>query len=146
MKLISKNRVFSLLMAIVMLAGLIPLMAGCTVLLMNGAVEFTDLDSVIIAGGFGHSIDIEKAITIGLLPQLPVERFRFMGNASQGGARTASVSRGFLEKTAEIARSMTNIELSESTQFMNEFMAAMFLPHTDDRAFPEVIQALEAHR
>ena len=120
--------------------------AGCRVLLKNGGVEFTDLDSVIIAGGFGHSIDIEKAITIGLLPELPIERFRFMGNASQGGARMASVSRGFLGKTAEIARSMTNIELSESTQFMNEFMAAMFLPHTDDRAFPEVIQALEARR
>ncbi len=120
--------------------------AGCSVLLQNGGIGFTDLDSVIIAGGFGHSIDIEKAIIIGLLPQLPVDRFRFMGNASLGGARTAAVSRGFFAKTADIARSMTNIELSENAQFMNEFMAAMFLPHTDDRAFPEVIDALKAGR
>ena len=117
--------------------------AGCTVLIKNGGVEFTDLDSMIIAGGFGHSIDVEKAIIIGLLPQLPVEKFRFMGNASQGGARIAAVSRGFFAKTTDIAHSMTNIELSGNTQFMDEFMAAMFLPHTDDKAFPEVMQALE---
>ena len=116
--------------------------AGCTVLLKSGGIEFTDLDSVIIAGGFGHSIDIEKAIIIGLLPQLPVENFRFMGNTSLGGARIAAVSREFYTKTADIARAMTNIELSGNTQFMNEFMAAMFLPHTDDRAFPDVIKML----
>ncbi len=116
--------------------------AGCTVLIKNGGVEFTCLDSVIIAGGFGHSIDIENAIVIGLLPELPVEKFRFMGNASLGGARIAAVSRRFLALTGEIARSMTNIELSENTQFMNEFMAAMFLPHTDERAFPKTVKAI----
>ncbi len=118
--------------------------AGCRVLLDNGGVRFADLSSVIIAGGFGHSIDVEKAIIIGLLPQLPVGVFRFMGNASLGGARLAARSRGFFARSTDIARSMTNIELSGSSQFMNEFMAAMFLPHTDDRAFPDVIGAIEA--
>ncbi len=117
--------------------------AGCSVLLENGGLAFSDLDMVIIAGGFGHSIDVEKAIVVGLLPELPAERFRFMGNASLGGARIAAVSRGFFEKTDRVARSMTNIELSNNAQFMDEFMAAMFLPHTDGRAFPETMKALE---
>ena len=117
--------------------------AGCSVLLENGGLAFGDLDMVIIAGGFGHSIDVEKAIVMGLLPELPAERFRFMGNASLGGARIAAVSRRFFDKAGEVARSMTNIELSNSTQFMDEFMAAMFLPHTDGRAFPETMKALE---
>jgi uncharacterized 2Fe-2S/4Fe-4S cluster protein (DUF4445 family) len=117
--------------------------AGCSVLLENGGLAFGDLDMVIIAGGFGHSIDVEKAIVMGLLPELPAERFRFMGNASLGGARIAAVSRGFFEKAGEVARSMTNIELSNNAQFMDEFMAAMFLPHTDGRAFPETMKALK---
>ena len=118
--------------------------AGCRVLLENGGLAFPDLDMVIIAGGFGHSIDIEKAVAIGLLPELPVERFRFIGNASLSGARIASVSRGFYAKTQTVARSMTNIELSGNTQFMDEFMAAMFLPHTDEKAFPEVMKVINA--
>jgi uncharacterized 2Fe-2S/4Fe-4S cluster protein (DUF4445 family) len=116
--------------------------AGCAVLLQNGGVRFADLESVIIAGGFGHSIDIEKAMIIGLLPELPVGRFRFMGNASLGGARMAALSRGFFAKTADIAHSMTNIELSGNTQFMHEFMAAMFLPHTDEKMFPEIMKMI----
>lgn len=117
--------------------------AGCKVLLGHGGLAFGDLGVVIIAGGFGHSIDVEKAIAIGLLPELPAERFRFIGNASLGGARVAALSRGFFEKAGEVARSMTNLELSDSVQFMDEFMAAMFLPHTDDRAFPEVMRVLK---
>jgi uncharacterized 2Fe-2S/4Fe-4S cluster protein (DUF4445 family) len=117
--------------------------AGCKVLLEHGGLAFGDLGMVIIAGGFGHSIDVEKAIAVGLLPELPAERFRFMGNASLGGARIAAISRRFFEKANQVARSMTNIELSNDTQFMDEFMAAMFLPHTDDRAFPETIKALK---
>jgi len=117
--------------------------AGCSVLLENGGLAFGDLDMVIIAGGFGHSIDVEKAIVMGLLPELPAERFRFMGNASLGGARISAVSRGFFEKAGRVARSMTNIELSNNAQFMDEFMAAMFLPHTDGRAFPETMKALK---
>lgn len=116
--------------------------AGCTVLLQNGGIGFTDLESVIIAGGFGHSIDIEKAIIIGLLPELPDGKFRFLGNASLGGARMAALSRNFFARTADIARSMTNIELSDNAQFMHEFMAAMFLPHTDERMFPETVKMI----
>ncbi len=116
--------------------------AGCTVLLQNGGIAFTDLGSVIIAGGFGHSIDVEKAMIIGLLPELPAGKFRFLGNASLGGARIAALSRNFFAKTADIARSMTNIELSDNAQFMHEFMAAMFLPHTDEKMFPETVKMI----
>lgn len=116
--------------------------AGCKVLLNSGGLAFPDIDMVIIAGGFGHSIDVEKAVTIGLLPEMPVERFRFIGNASLGGALAASVSGYFFDRTETIAKSMTNIELSDNGQFMDEFMAAMFLPHTDGKAFPGVIETM----
>ncbi|MHB8110203.1 MAG: ASKHA domain-containing protein [Syntrophorhabdaceae bacterium] len=120
--------------------------AGCRVLMESGGVAFFDLGRVVIAGGFGHSIDVEKAIMIGLLPELPAKRFQFMGNASLGGARAACASTGFFEKAKTIARSMTNIELSNNARFMDEFMAAMFLPHTDDKSFPETLKKLRVFK
>ncbi|MBA4417544.1 MAG: ferredoxin [Syntrophus sp. (in: bacteria)] len=116
--------------------------AGCKVLLDNVGLAFKDIDRVIIAGGFGHYIDLEKAITIGLLPELSLERFLFVGNGSLLGARLLSFSQGFLREAERIARMMTNIELSNSPRFMDEFVAAMFLPHTDQNAFPEVMDRL----
>lgn len=114
------------------------LYAGCKVLLESVGLSFKDLDRVIIAGGFGHYLDIEKAITIGLLPDLPEEKFTFVGNGSLLGARLLSFSRDLLMEAERIARTMTNIELSTSITFMDEFIAAMFIPHTDMEAFPSV--------
>jgi uncharacterized 2Fe-2S/4Fe-4S cluster protein (DUF4445 family) len=97
-----------------------------------------------IAGGFGHYIDIEKAQMIGLLPDVPSEKFIFVGNGSLLGARLLSFSKELLRETENIARTMTNIELSNSPRFMDEFIAAMFLPHTDQKAFPAVTEQLRA--
>jgi uncharacterized 2Fe-2S/4Fe-4S cluster protein (DUF4445 family) len=97
-----------------------------------------------IAGGFGHYIDLEKAQTIGLLPDAPSEKFIFVGNGSLLGARLLSFSKELLRETEKIARTMTNIELSNSARFMDEFIAAMFLPHTDQKAFPSVMDQLRA--
>jgi uncharacterized 2Fe-2S/4Fe-4S cluster protein (DUF4445 family) len=118
--------------------------AGCKVLLENVGLSFADVNTVIIAGGFGHYIDLEKAQMIGLLPDLPSEKFIFVGNGSLLGARLLSFSRELLRETERIARTMTNIELSNSTTFMDEFIAAMFLPHTDQKAFPAVLEQLRA--
>jgi uncharacterized 2Fe-2S/4Fe-4S cluster protein (DUF4445 family) len=117
--------------------------AGCKVLLDNIGLAFKDVDMVIIAGGFGHYIDPEKAQVIGLLPELPLNRFIFVGNGSLLGARLLSFSKGFLRDVERIASMMTNIELSNNNKFMDEFIAAMFLPHTEQRAFPGVIKRLE---
>jgi uncharacterized 2Fe-2S/4Fe-4S cluster protein (DUF4445 family) len=101
-----------------------------------------DYEQVIIAGAFGSSIDIEKSITIGLLPDLPVERFIFIGNGSLLGARLTSFSIDLLDDARRVAQMMTNFELSENVDFMNNYVAALFLPHTDARAFPTVSQRL----
>ena len=120
--------------------------AGCKVLLDSIGLAFKDVDKVIIAGGFGHYIDPEKAQVIGLLPELPLNRFIFVGNGSLLGARLLSFSKGFLRDVERIASMMTNIELSNNNKFMDEFMAAMFLPHTDQDAFPEVIERLGSNK
>ena len=88
---------------------------------------------MIIAGGFGRHLDLEKAIFIGLLPELEIEKFIFVGNGSLLGARLLSFSKDLLKEAERIALMMTNLELSNHPTFMNEFMAAMFLPHTDFR-------------
>lgn len=101
-------------------------------------VAFGDLDAIYVAGGFGSSLDIPKAVAIGLLPDIDVGRIQFIGNSSVMGARMALLSSEVLERAADIAKSMTNIELSTYPPFMNEFVAAMFLPHTDRKLFPSV--------
>jgi len=121
------------------------LYGGCKVLLESVDLSFQDIERIIIAGGFGHYIDIEKAQTIGLLPELPLERFIFVGNGSLLGTRLFSFSRKFMKEAEDISRMMTNIELSNSQKFMDEFVAASFLPHTDNKAFPKVLNKLNTY-
>lgn len=116
--------------------------AGCKVLLDSVGLGFKDLDQVIIAGGFGRHLDVEKAIFIGLLPEIDIKKFIFVGNGSLLGARLLSFSQALLKEAERISLMMTNLELSNHTGFMNEFMAAMFLPHTDVSAFPLVLERL----
>jgi uncharacterized 2Fe-2S/4Fe-4S cluster protein (DUF4445 family) len=116
--------------------------AGCKVLMSSVGLGFRDLEQVIIAGGFGRHLDLEKAIFIGLLPDIDIERFIFVGNGSLLGARLLSFSKSLLRETERIALMMTNLELSNQPTFMNEFIAAMFLPHTDASAFPHVMERI----
>jgi uncharacterized 2Fe-2S/4Fe-4S cluster protein (DUF4445 family) len=116
--------------------------AGCKVLLESVGLGFKDLEQLIIAGGFGRHLDLEKAIFIGLLPEIDVSKIIFVGNGSLLGARLLSFSRNLLKETEKIALMMTNLELSNHVGFMNEFMASMFLPHTDTSAFPKVNERL----
>jgi uncharacterized 2Fe-2S/4Fe-4S cluster protein (DUF4445 family) len=116
--------------------------AGCKVLLSSVGLGFNDLEQVIIAGGFGRHLDLEKAIFIGLLPEMDIEKFIFVGNGSLLGARLLSFSKNLLKEAERIALMMTNLELSNHPTFMNEFIAAMFLPHTDSSAFHQVMGRL----
>ncbi len=117
--------------------------AGCKVLLDNVGLAFKDIDMVIISGGFGHYIDLEKAQIIGLLPGLPLNKFIFVGNGSLLGARLLSFCKGFLNETEKIAKTMMNVELSNNNKFMDEYIAAMFLPHTHQEEFPGVIEKIK---
>jgi len=120
--------------------------AGCKILLESLGLGFKDLEQVIIAGGFGRHLDLEKAIFIGLLPELEISKFIFVGNGSLLGARLLSFSRDLLKEAERISLMMTNLELSNHGGFMNEFMAALFLPHTDASAFPKVQERLHLSR
>ena len=116
--------------------------AGCQTLSRSVGTECRDFEQVIIAGAFGSNINIEKSITIGLLPDLPADRFIFVGNGSLLGARLTSFSTDLLDDARRVAQMMTNIELSESADFMNNYIAALFLPHTNAREFPTVSKRL----
>jgi len=121
------------------------LFAGCLTLLENLTLSFDDLDRVIIAGAFGRYINIEKGKQIGLFPDIPVEKFHFLGNGSLLGAQLVSLSNGMLRDVERIAKMMTNIELSDNQSFMDKYMGALFLPHTDAGLFPNVGSYLEAN-
>jgi uncharacterized 2Fe-2S/4Fe-4S cluster protein (DUF4445 family) len=100
------------------------------------------LEQFIIAGAFGSHIDIENSIVIGLLPDIPKDRFIFVGNGSLTGARMVSFSTDLLDDARKVAMMMTNLELSERADFMNNYVAALFLPHTNANEFPNVIKRL----
>jgi uncharacterized 2Fe-2S/4Fe-4S cluster protein (DUF4445 family) len=101
-------------------------------------LKFKEIATFYVAGGFGSYLDIPKAIGIGLLPDIDPDRIRFVGNSSLMGARMCLLSSHAMERALQVARSMTNIELSNYQPFMDEYVAAMFLPHTDRRLFPSV--------
>jgi uncharacterized 2Fe-2S/4Fe-4S cluster protein (DUF4445 family) len=116
--------------------------AGCQTLSKSVGIDCCNFDQVIIAGAFGSNIDVKRAITIGLLPELPEERFIFIGNGSLLGARLTSFSTDLLDDARRVAQMMTNLELSENVDFMNNYVAALFLPHTNTEEFPMVSKRL----
>jgi uncharacterized 2Fe-2S/4Fe-4S cluster protein (DUF4445 family) len=104
---------------------------------MLGAVDMTvdDIDRIIIAGGIGSGIDIPKAVSIGMLPKIPYDKYSYIGNSSLTGACAMLLSEEAEEKVYDIGRNMTYIELSTHPGYMDEFVAACFLPHTDATLF-----------
>ncbi|MBA7467201.1 Na(+)-translocating NADH-quinone reductase subunit F [subsurface metagenome] len=116
--------------------------AGCQTLTQSVEISCSDLEQVIIAGAFGRHINIENAITIGLFPDIPRDRFIFIGNGSLLGARLVSFSTDLLDDARRVAKMMTNFELSENVDFMNNYVAALFLPHTNTNEFPSISKKL----
>lgn len=116
--------------------------AGYVTLLNEVGLGMTDLEEVIIAGGFGNYINIEKSIIIGLLPDLPLNKFKFIGNGSLLGARLICFSNILRTEVKRIFNKITNIELSENNNFMNNYIASLFLPHTDQKLFPRVFEKI----
>ena len=116
--------------------------AGFTVLAASVGIPLEWVEQVLIGGSFGKYINVEKAILIGLLPDLPWERFQFLGNTAVRGAYLSLLDRQAREKATEIASRMTYIELSADNTFYDAFMSALFLPHTDLSRFPTVEAAI----
>jgi uncharacterized 2Fe-2S/4Fe-4S cluster protein (DUF4445 family) len=116
--------------------------AGFTVLADSVGVPLEMVEQVLIGGSFGKYINVEKAIEIGLLPDLPWDRFQFLGNTAVKGAYLALLDKRARERVRDIASRMTYIELSADNTFYEAFMSAMFLPHTDLSRFPSVEAAI----
>jgi len=117
--------------------------AGFSVLVQSVGLELAEVEQVFIAGAFGQYINVEKAIQIGLLPDMPWDRFHYLGNTSVLGAFYSLVSRPMRREVIELANKMTYLELSADNTFYDQFMSALFLPHTDINAFPSVMRVLE---
>lgn len=96
------------------------------------------IERVYVAGGIGSGINMRNAVTIGMFPDIPLENFHYIGNSSQTGAYAMLLSSQAREKVFELSRSMTYLELSNEPGYMDAFVAACFLPHTDRELFPSV--------
>jgi uncharacterized 2Fe-2S/4Fe-4S cluster protein (DUF4445 family) len=116
--------------------------AGIQTLLESVALDWSDLEQIFVAGGFGKYLRIEEAQAIGLFPEVDEDKFTFVGNGSLLGARLVSFSKDLLKAAERVARMMTNVELSDNHLFMDRYMAAMFLPHTDMTYFPTMERIL----
>jgi len=116
------------------------------VLLQSVDKAFSDVDRLYIAGGFGQHIDIDNAQVIGLLPDVPRDRFQFLGNASLGGSKLCLLSERMRAEALDIYRATTYVDLSSSQAFFDQYSSALFLPHTDMDLFPEVRKRIEAAR
>ncbi|MFN2281963.1 MAG: ASKHA domain-containing protein [Anaerolineales bacterium] len=112
--------------------------AGFSVLGDSVGMPLEAVERVLIGGGFGQYINVEKAVQIGLLPDMPWEKFKFLGNTSLKGAYLALLDKKNREEIYQIASKMTYIELSADNRFFDAFTSAMFLPHTDMTLFPSV--------
>ena len=117
--------------------------AGFTVLADQVGIPLSSVARVLVGGSFGKYINVEKAIQIGLLPDLSWEQFEFLGNTSVHGAYLALLDWRKRERITEIAERMTYIELSADNTFYEAFTSALFLPHTDLKNFPSVQAALQ---
>jgi len=116
--------------------------AAIRVLMESTQTGPDDLDAVYLAGGFGNFLNTRQAVTIGMLPDVPLDKIQFVGNTSIAGAKTVLLSRKALETAEEIAKSMTYFDLMSHPKYMDEFVRAKFLPHTDLSLFPSIPAAV----
>ncbi len=118
--------------------------SGAATLITSLGMDFSIIDKVYIAGGIGNSLDIEKSILIGLLPDIEREKFMYIGNSSLMGCYLTLMSEDARHKLEEIGSIMTYVELSVYPSYMDEFISACFLPHTNIENFPTAKNLLEA--
>ncbi len=112
--------------------------SAASILVKKFGLSFNDLEKIYIAGGFGTFIDMENAVSIGLLPDVDRKKFKFVGNSALIGAREILLSHDTMKKAEEAARKMTYMELSKDPSYMDEYISSLFFPHTDLEKFPSV--------
>jgi len=100
------------------------------------------IDKVYVAGGIGSGINMENAVNIGMFPDVELSKFQYIGNSSLTGSYAMVMSDEAAAKTAEVAANMTYLELSTYPGYMDAFVAACFLPHTNRALFPHSVQEM----
>lgn len=120
--------------------------SGCQTLLEEVGLTIQDLDRIYLAGGFGSYVDLERAMVIGLLPEMEADKITYIGNASLMGARMSAMTNRIRRDVVEVTRKMTNFELSETPSYMDHYVASLFLPHTDLHLFPKLKARMDARR
>ena len=109
--------------------------SACDCILSNAGLDFSKVKKVLIAGGFGRFIDVADAIRIGLFPDIALSNFVYLGNTSLAGATLALLSNKYREELRALPGRMTYVELSNDPRYMDAYVAALFLPHTDLKRF-----------
>ena len=120
--------------------------SGCITLLEEVGLKIQDVDRIYLAGGFGSYVDLEKAMVIGLLPEMDPDRIRFIGNGSLMGAKMSCLTNRIRKDVVGVTKRMTNFELSETPSFMGNYVAALFLPHTNMDQFPKLKERLKKRK
>ncbi len=120
--------------------------SGYQTLLEEVGLSIEGIDRIFLAGGFGSYIDLEKAMVIGLLPEIDHDKVTFVGNGSLMGAKMSSLTNRIRRDVGEVTQMMTNFELSETASYMDKYVASLFLPHTDINLFPKLKKRLEERR
>lgn len=110
--------------------------SGINTLVESLGFDMSIVDNVYVAGGIGSGINMANAVRIGMLPDIPLEKYKYIGNSSLAGAYAMLISNQAEAKVSELASSMTYLELSTHPGYMDAFVAACFIPHTDASLFP----------
>jgi uncharacterized 2Fe-2S/4Fe-4S cluster protein (DUF4445 family) len=120
--------------------------SGCKTLLSEVGMSMDQVEQIILAGGFGSYVDLERAMIIGLLPEVEPEKVIYVGNSSLLGARMSALTNSIRQQVVGVTNMMTNFELSETPSYYDNYIAALFLPHTDVRQFPKLQARLDERR
>ncbi len=120
--------------------------SGCLTLLSEIGLSIADLDRILVAGGFGSYVDLEKAMTIGLLPEMDPDKITYVGNGSLMGAKMSSLNNRIRRDVTEVTKKMTNFELSETNSYMDNYIGSLFLPHTNLDQFPRLEERLKQRK
>ncbi|MDA3786144.1 MAG: ASKHA domain-containing protein [Deltaproteobacteria bacterium] len=118
--------------------------AGVKTLVEEVGLAIGDLEQIILAGAFGSYIDLDSAMTIGLLPEVSPDKVIYVGNGSLLGSWMSALSNHIRQDVVDVVHRMTSFELSEVPDFKDQYVASLFLPHTDIALFPETGNRLGA--
>ena len=114
--------------------------SAINIMLSSLDMDVTVLEHVYVAGGIGSGINMENAVRIGMFPDVDRSLFEYIGNSSLAGAYAMARSDNAVDKVDELASNMTYMELSTNPRYLDEFVAACFLPHTNRELFPSSVQ------